>query len=320
MNKIERNLTIDAFRGIGILLVILGHCVQKTELPINQIILSFHMPLFFFCSGMLAKEISWKIYPSFLIKKIKSLMLPQLFIAITEMIYAILVELLLLKQITIKELSPIQWLTSWFLLVLLYVSIMFPVIMNIICIKKRRNIYFLLLVEIIIIIITSRFKILTISSIEKIPVAIFFYTLGYVLQQNELMGGAEKRIMEKLWVIIFPILVLLADFNTPVRMYLNDYGNIILFLMTSLLGIALCYYFSEYMHFNSILTLFGKNSIIVFCSHFIIVKMFRLVINFCLPDPLTTMDYPFYFLLFIFVITCEYILIYSISYFKKIIH
>lgn len=47
MNKIERNLTIDAFRGIGILLVILGHCVQKTELPINQIILSFHMPLFF---------------------------------------------------------------------------------------------------------------------------------------------------------------------------------------------------------------------------------------------------------------------------------
>ena len=193
MNKIERNLTIDAFRGIGILLVILGHCVQKTELPINQIILSFHMPLFFFCSGMLAKEISWKIYPSFLIKKIKSLMLPQLFIAITEMIYAILVELLLLKQITIKELSPIQWLTSWFLLVLLYVSIMFPVIMNIICIKKRRNIYFLLLVEIIIIIITSRFKILTISSIEKIPVAMFFYTLGYVLQQNELMGGGGKE-------------------------------------------------------------------------------------------------------------------------------
>lgn len=50
----RRDNVIDAFRGIGILLVVLGHIIGDTQVPLNKLILSFHMPLFFFCSGMLA--------------------------------------------------------------------------------------------------------------------------------------------------------------------------------------------------------------------------------------------------------------------------
>lgn len=51
----NRIKTVDAARGIAILLVILGHCCYSLDEPINKVILSFHMPLFFFISGLIAK-------------------------------------------------------------------------------------------------------------------------------------------------------------------------------------------------------------------------------------------------------------------------
>lgn len=51
----KRNEQIDVARGIAILLVILGHSFYSIEDPLNKIILSFHMPLFFFLSGIVAK-------------------------------------------------------------------------------------------------------------------------------------------------------------------------------------------------------------------------------------------------------------------------
>lgn len=41
---------IDFMRGIAMLLVIYGHCSEMNTA--NRFILSFHMPLFFFISGM----------------------------------------------------------------------------------------------------------------------------------------------------------------------------------------------------------------------------------------------------------------------------
>lgn len=47
---------IDSAKGIGILLVVLGHSTGNIEDPLNKAILSFHMPLFFFLSGLCSKQ------------------------------------------------------------------------------------------------------------------------------------------------------------------------------------------------------------------------------------------------------------------------
>ena len=54
----KRDSTIDIMKGIGIILVILGHAIQNNYVPLNKVILSFHMPLFFFVSGMLFKPVN----------------------------------------------------------------------------------------------------------------------------------------------------------------------------------------------------------------------------------------------------------------------
>ena len=51
MEQVKRNDFIDFLKGIGIILVVIGHVSQNER--INDFIYSFHMPLFFFISGFL---------------------------------------------------------------------------------------------------------------------------------------------------------------------------------------------------------------------------------------------------------------------------
>lgn len=46
---------IDVFRGLLMLMVVLGHSIGNTTDPVNMFILSFHMPAFFVLSGMCFK-------------------------------------------------------------------------------------------------------------------------------------------------------------------------------------------------------------------------------------------------------------------------
>ena len=48
----QRNITLDVLKGLGIILMIIGHVPS----PIRKVIFSFHMPLFFFISGYLYKD------------------------------------------------------------------------------------------------------------------------------------------------------------------------------------------------------------------------------------------------------------------------
>lgn len=65
----ERILYIDNLRAFAIMLVVMGHILQFTfgdshgfDHPFFKFIYSFHMPLFFFISGMFAKGFTPPIY------------------------------------------------------------------------------------------------------------------------------------------------------------------------------------------------------------------------------------------------------------------
>lgn len=53
---------IDIAKGIGMILVVIGHCINDKTFP-GTWIYSFHMPLFFVLSGLCFSD---KKYPTFL--------------------------------------------------------------------------------------------------------------------------------------------------------------------------------------------------------------------------------------------------------------
>lgn len=84
-NLIPRDWYLDALKGIGIILMIIGHVMS----PIRNIIFSFHMPLFFFISGYLYKDRTAK---DFIIRNTKKVLLPYIITCLFIWILLILKE------------------------------------------------------------------------------------------------------------------------------------------------------------------------------------------------------------------------------------
>lgn len=95
----ERVEYIDIAKGIGILLVILGHVVYDGNYPmkgagsISDFIFSFHMPLFFIISGFCIKD-SKKLDKSVLLKMARIYLLPYaiwsvLYVAAFQLFYTV---------------------------------------------------------------------------------------------------------------------------------------------------------------------------------------------------------------------------------------
>ena len=82
--NIKRIRFIDNAKSIGLILVVLGHSVLATNIvTLHQVIYSFHMPLFFFISGLLHKDFALSLGGIRL--KASKLLLPFYF---TALLYA----------------------------------------------------------------------------------------------------------------------------------------------------------------------------------------------------------------------------------------
>ena len=74
MTLIMRDKSVDILKGIGIILVVVGHanCPQT----LRDIIYSFHMPLFFICSGFFFSLTDTDNWKKFLERRVKRLYIP----------------------------------------------------------------------------------------------------------------------------------------------------------------------------------------------------------------------------------------------------
>lgn len=126
----KRYSYVDVIKGIGILLVVFQHCMGGRNLPdtlpwISLFIASFHMPLFFIISGYLYKR---KDTNSYLSGKVKSLLIPYLIVMIinlgTTCLFAFIEKVFCCGNYS----SYIQLEGFWFLLSLLYVTIMYYIV------------------------------------------------------------------------------------------------------------------------------------------------------------------------------------------------
>lgn len=106
----ERNTEIDMFRGLGILLVVLGH---TTGLPgeVHRYVYSFHMPAFFFLSGYLFQLDKVQRSPgSFINGKFHRLITPAWCMgAVCGLVF---VAKLLLHRITLAAFLGLAWGTA----------------------------------------------------------------------------------------------------------------------------------------------------------------------------------------------------------------
>lgn len=246
----KRNNYIDVVKGIGIFLVVLGH--HHTIL--TNYIYSFHMPLFFFISGMFHSN--YNSYKEFIIKKVNSLVIPYFTFATTLFLFWLVIGRKFGESAIkntpiniafngifigsdINNISSMDWgVPLWFLLCLFLVAnlyyfiskleikkvILWNVIFSYIGYYLSKNSYFL-------------FKI---WHFDTALIAINFYTLGNLLKNKILK---IEKISNTIITLVFLLSVIGSKVNGRVDMYTNYYSNIILFYLTAILGIIVVFSF-----------------------------------------------------------------------------
>ena len=261
---------IDVMRGIAITLVVLGHSIGNTTDPLNKFILSFHMPVFFFISGLLTRcrQEDGQIISlqSYLLKKARGILLPQVFLFILHMAFDILVN-----HEKISASLVMTNLFYWFLIVLFYVSMLFWFVEKIGLVRKKVYLFgfiFILIAVFQIIKIQSSIK------IEIVPMAMLFYVCGHYFMEYLKSNNTQKKLcrIQPCWVMTIPIIVICSYWNDPVLMYKNSYGNILFFFITSFCGIWVCYELAVSLSDNNIFLWLGKNTIIIYVFHIYIIK------------------------------------------------
>ena len=86
---------LDVAKGLGIIFVIYGHTIFKDELW-RIWIYSFHMPLFFFLSGITYNEEKYSDGRKFLVSKIKGILIPYFIFCVIALLRNIVEQLYML--------------------------------------------------------------------------------------------------------------------------------------------------------------------------------------------------------------------------------
>lgn len=259
----KREIWADIARGIGVILVILGHTSQLPSIFIEWIY-SFHMPLFFWISGYFFRGTpNIAVYVK---KKAKALLRPYI---LYSLVFLGINYFILREDGNLISNEIIGGLSGqgtdgilWFFLALFWTEILFVFL--------RKNLQKALPIAIIgCVVCATIFSGETNyqSGVMKIPSAMFaigFYYCGYVTQRYNFINWV-KRV--PLLVYLAFHLVLLVIFHPGLSLNTASTSNLLIAYMIAVIGICGVVKFTDIfwskwsVHIGRILAYIGKNSL-----------------------------------------------------------
>lgn len=280
---------VDVFKGIAILLVVIGH----SNSPINGYIYSFHMAAFLFISGFLCSYKNKDIL-EYSLKKIYTLIIPFI---LSNVGFIILVEIIIklqkkkyfyvpdnvgfLKKLYLfftQNIGVDLAGATWFLLVLFQITILFFFFKKYLI---KRNIYYFLFSLLLFIygyylaiVLKKRFQ----GLLDLVFIGQFYYTIGYIFKEYRVLDKIDKKKYIKNSLLLFS-LVLFYVFNNVFPSYVDfpsrGFRNPFFEVIASISGVYILFYISKLIENSKIKFMkqefikYGKNSLSILIFHFL---------------------------------------------------
>ena len=277
-----RNQAIDIAKGIGILLVIIGHTGGlPADTAVHHFIYSFHMPLFFILGGYFFKPSSFKKH---LLKDARRLLLPYAFSIFLLILWYILLGVkydnygMVWRTLQSGMFGSGQIHASpiwgdyptigmiWFLLAMFWCRVTYNYLAKLPVLYKYLCAAAIAMLATIgdNFIINMPFGILTGLS------AMMFYMLGNALQENKDLTSNKQSVLVTIGIICWGLALSFSGLG----MATCHYENYILDIAGAC-GATWCvcrlsvllHKFSK--HIGNILVWFGVNSMTILCAHFL---------------------------------------------------
>lgn len=293
-HKLERSRNLDIIKGIGIVLVVLGHC----ECAAKNFIYLFHMPIFFMASGLVLNSGYSDSFPKFLDllrKRFKSLWLPCFFFNtlflllsgafIRYEIYPIDVKTaptlasgILFNALLYMKGGPLAG-ACWFLGMLFEVTILYVFVDYLL---KRLHVRFREIVNVVlglVLFLVSFYLIqrgIRLHSIfERIAGAYVMFAIG-VLQKRLPFSAISSRIWVSVFVVTLAILLVCNQFGS-VELSSGVYTSPAFYLLCAVAGWFLIYSVSvgvsRFSRATSFFCYLGQNTVCIIGLHFLTFKI-----------------------------------------------
>ena len=306
-NKNENRIDwVDISKGLGIILVIIGHCVYLGGL-IHNWIFSFHMPLFFILSGIFIRKIKLN---SFIKKRFLKLIIPYMIFCIIGLILTVIIpewrEKLnihgILADIYLGCPDNINVSSVWFLMALFFALIIFQLCLKL---KKIAPIAIILLSSVGFLMSYNKIAIVQLLPGGRMPldidvslVALMFLAIGYYgkVVIFELIKILKNRIIIKsiLCVLLFVCSVFITILNGRVNIHELTFNNLVLYIFESCIGSFLIILISDFLcNLNNCKKIFlwlGKNSLKILGVQSLLIRLYIILIEY-----LTGIKYSLYF-------------------------
>lgn len=274
---------IDICRGIGIIFVMYGHVLGSDAS--RYLIYSFHMPLFFFLSGVVFHHRHYVKFLTFLKKTIKGILLPYFFFAFAEFLiwfFSFQNESFFSHDV-LHQLYGIFYASGnngflgynvvlWFLPCLFVTKLAFALLTKV-SIKKR----FIISALTVFSLVGYLFSVYLPNTalpfcIEVSFSAIVFFGAGYLWNQNETIHTFIHHYRKQTFFVSISLCAILATINFrlsghQIDMRVNHLSNYFLFYTAALSGVISWVAFSMMINKNAILESIGRNSLLLFAWH-----------------------------------------------------
>ncbi len=285
---------IDTAKGIGIILVVYGHIAFRPECW-NVWLCSFHMPLFFFLSGITYNHEKYSDFKVFIKNKVQTLIIPYLIFALITLLWRFGWDgLYLLKDGTaidfkylIKQTIGIfaqirgtsYGIGVWFIPCIFIAFILLHFIMRFANGSRIKAIITASVFLVLGYLYCTYIDIKLPWSIDAAFVAVFFMTIGCVFRPELLTmtAAGKKSLCLGGGMLLLNIVFTVLNYRILGRstgMWSNNYGSLVYFVLAAASGIALIIIISGYIKLSPIKAI-GSHSIYYYGLHILIVELFN---------------------------------------------
>ena len=280
----KRIVYIDLLKGVGILLLLLSHSFYFPS-ALSNWIFSFHMPLFFWCTGALIcvqysdSEKLRDHFAQFIVRKCLCIGIPYVVFSLAIILYQLTMSVLsgnCIDTVSITEklwrILRLQGMESlWFLPCLLIAEIMFAVlhaylpnfgkeIMSAICV-------------VICVLFNYKSPGGGFGVLPRSCCGFVFMHLGYIMHNTSLLQKAKILPL----IACFILGAILSFTNGFAAIGSFELGNPFLFFLSAALTLFALTRLCQIMPYPKLLPWFGQNSIVVLCTNNILIEILRLV-------------------------------------------
>jgi len=279
-NSIKDNnhiLWIDIAKGIGCILVVLGHFWYDAPHPkVNILIYSFHIALFFICAGFVFKIKNDSKFFNNIFIKFKRLIIPSIFFIIFGVIMKFIINDVtsyteLFKQIIFWEgFIPFND-PVWFFIVLFEIYFIAYLIF-----KNKLNtvkVLILTLFSFVLGYIVYEYKVFVPFGLNRALLCLGFFNTGILIRK--VYDYFKNKKYKLLLIIIFIVSILLwiitALSNGKVTIYAYNLGNYWLLMLSGIFGsitLLIISYLLSFIKYSKIFIKISSSSIFLIGTHY----------------------------------------------------